>query len=251
MEIRFHIENIFFPRTFVEYLLRHGYLENMASNKFKCSVTWRLTTGILEPEDTGILGNSFQELLYCSVCIYCCGNLFIESFPSSVKGDTRTQTERWFHKPLLISRSKESGLNIIKQKYCRVYQWLKTGFRLIIGFIEHLQIITNLSISLSLIHTLCSSLQHVLSSQSALFTSGCSPAPGLTSSQVGGHLTPTSSSSNCRLKTQDSVLMAVGPHYIASARTAQRTPPQHLFHWCMRVHCGHYIAWASVYKTII
>jgi hypothetical protein len=49
-----------------------------------------------------------------------------------------------------------------------------------------------------------------------VFTSGRSPAPGLTSSQAGSHHTPTSCSSNCHLKTPS--------HYIASACTTQKTP---------------------------
>jgi hypothetical protein len=46
----------------------------------------------------------------------------------------------------------------------------------------------------------------------------------LSNSQVGGHLTPTSCSSHCRLKAQDSALMAAGSRYIASTPTIQRTP---------------------------
>jgi hypothetical protein len=44
------------------------------------------------------------------------------------------------------------------------------GFGLVIGFIEHLQIVT---IALSLIHILCSSVQHILSSVCCVFTSCC------------------------------------------------------------------------------
>jgi hypothetical protein len=44
-----------------------------------------------------------------------------------------------------------------------------------------------------------------------------------TSSQAGGHLTPTSYSSNCRLRSQDFLVMADGPRRI-SARTTQKTP---------------------------
>jgi hypothetical protein len=29
--------------------------------------------------------------------------------------------------------------------YCQVYQWLKTGFGLVIGFIDHLQVVTTIS----------------------------------------------------------------------------------------------------------
>jgi hypothetical protein len=43
------------------------------------------------------------------------------------------------------------------------------GFGLIIGFIEHLQIVTQVTIALSLSHTLCSSLQHLLILLSLLF----------------------------------------------------------------------------------
>jgi hypothetical protein len=47
-------------------------------------------------------------------------------------------------------------------------------------------------------------------------------APGLTSSQAGGHLTSTSCSSVCRLRTLP--LMAAGSNYIALARISQKTP---------------------------
>jgi hypothetical protein len=50
---------------------------------------------------------------------------------------------------------------------------------------------------------------------------GRSSATGLTSSQAGDHLTRISYTSSCRLKT---LVMAAGPRYIASARTAQKTP---------------------------
>jgi hypothetical protein len=43
-------------------------------------------------------------------------------------------------------------------------------------------------------------------------------------SQAGCHFTPTFYSSHSRLKSQDSDLMTAGPRYIASVRTAQRTP---------------------------
>jgi hypothetical protein len=55
-----------------------------------------------------------------------------------------------------------------------VFLWVWTGFGLVIGFIELLENVINVSLALSLIHTLYSSLQHIMkSSQSAVFTSRC------------------------------------------------------------------------------
>jgi hypothetical protein len=58
----------------------------------------------------------------------------------------------------------------------------------------------------------------------AASNSGRSSAPGLTSSQAGGHLTPTSFSSNCRLRTtsQWQLVLVI---YIYPARTTQKTTP--------------------------
>jgi hypothetical protein len=53
-----------------------------------------------------------------------------------------------------------------------------------------------------------------------------------------------------QLQYQDSPLMAAGPRYMASAQTTQRTQPQQLFHCCMRVSCGHYLAMVVVYRDI-
>jgi hypothetical protein len=36
-------------------------------------------------------------------------------------------------------------------RYCHVYEWLSTGFRLGIGFIDHLQVVTTTNLTLSLI----------------------------------------------------------------------------------------------------
>jgi hypothetical protein len=47
-------------------------------------------------------------------------------------------------------------------------EWPYTGFGFVIGFIEHLQIVTKVNIPLSLIHTFCSSLHYVLSLLSLL-----------------------------------------------------------------------------------
>jgi hypothetical protein len=60
-------------------------------------------------------------------------------------------------------------------KYCHVIEWLYTGFGLVIGFIEQLQIVTT---ALSLIHTLCSSLKHALSFLSLLCLHRLSPGNG-------------------------------------------------------------------------
>jgi hypothetical protein len=98
-----------------------------------------------------------------------------------------------------------------------VYEWLGTGFRLVIGFIEHLQIVTTRNYSAIAISHICSSLQDVLHPLSLLcLHQWMFPAPGPTSLKASGHLTPTSYSSFCRLKTPS--------RRIASARTAQKTP---------------------------
>jgi hypothetical protein len=52
------------------------------------------------------------------------------------------------------------------------------GFGLIIGFIEHLQIELQVTIALSLIHTLCSSLQDVLNPFSLLYRHRMPPGNG-------------------------------------------------------------------------
>jgi hypothetical protein len=71
---------------------------------------------------------------------------------------------------------------------------------LVIGFIEHLQIVTTRAIANS--HTLQFTTARIKSSQPAVSSPvDISPAPRLTSSQAGGHLTRTSHSPNCRLKS--------------------------------------------------
>jgi hypothetical protein len=67
----------------------------------------------------------------------------------------------------------------------------------------------------SVCHSLSSLLCSVKSSNN-----GRSSAPGLTSSQAGGHLTPSSCSSNFLFRT---LLIAVSHRYIISVRTAQKT----------------------------
>jgi hypothetical protein len=52
-----------------------------------------------------------------------------------------------------------TGVLQYHERYCHVYEWLYTGFGLVIGFIEHLHKVTTM---LSLIHTLYNSLQHIL-----------------------------------------------------------------------------------------
>jgi hypothetical protein len=44
--------------------------------------------------------------------------------------------------------------------------------------------------------------------------------------------------------------MTAGPRYIALARTAQRTSPQHPFHCFVRFCCDHYPATAVVNRAI-
>jgi hypothetical protein len=51
------------------------------------------------------------------------------------------------------------------------------------------------------LHTLQFTTARTKSSVCSVFTSGRSPTPGHTSSQADDHLTPTSYSSNCRLRT--------------------------------------------------
>jgi hypothetical protein len=63
-------------------------------------------------------------------------------------------------------------------------------FGLVIGFVEHLQIVTTSIIALLLIHTVCSSLQHVLSFLTVLCLHQCSQLP-FSRSQ------PTAYSSDC------------------------------------------------------
>jgi hypothetical protein len=119
---------------------------------------------------------------------------------------------------------------------------------LVIGFTEHLQIITTSTIGMSLIHTLYNSLQQALRLLSLLYLHRLSPGNGFqrrsfigfrvhvltgrrlshnsfiapTNPQAGGYLTPTSYSSRCYPKT---LVIAAAPSYIASARTAQKKSP--------------------------
>jgi hypothetical protein len=82
-----------------------------------------------------------------------------------------------------------------------VARWSVEGFGLVIGFIGHfnIQIVTTykwLSHRDECYQSRSSQLCLVMSSNSGRFS-----APGLTSLQDGGHLSPPSYSSNCRLKT--------------------------------------------------
>jgi hypothetical protein len=82
---------------------------------------------------------------------------------------------------------------------------------IVIGFIEHLQIVITSNYSATdNSHTLQFTTARTESSQSAVFTSGRSPAPGSR---------PRRLAAVSRLSSNGS-----GPRYIASARTAQRTP---------------------------
>jgi hypothetical protein len=129
-----------------------------------------------------------------------------------------------------------TGWKLFVYNYCNMYEWLLLGFGLVIGFIEHLQIITISNYcATENSHALQFTTACTKSSQSGVYSAvvrwriptlssasllmflptGNRPT---TNSQAGGHLTPTSYSSDRRLK------MAAGLHYIGSASTAQRTP---------------------------
>jgi hypothetical protein len=74
----------------------------------------------------------------------------------------------------------------------------KVGFGLVIGFIGHFNPQLMITPHRSLLHTdWCSQLWSSLRCLVTSSNSGRSSASGLTSSQTGGHLTPTSYSSNC------------------------------------------------------
>jgi hypothetical protein len=135
--------------------------------------------------------------------------------------------------------------------YCHVYRvWLQTEFGLVIGFIEHLQIVTTCNYSaIPNSHNLRFTTALTNSSRPAVSSpvDVRSPAPEITSLPTDDPLTNLLL---FYLTSQDSPLMAAGPRCIASARIAQRTPPQQLFHCCVRVFCGHYPATTVVYRAV-
>jgi hypothetical protein len=48
----------------------------------------------------------------------------------------------YLHHPPINFWMAEKNLYEIPYTYCHVYSWLKTGFGLAIGFIDHLQVVT-------------------------------------------------------------------------------------------------------------
>jgi hypothetical protein len=107
------------------------------------------------------------------------------------------------------------------------------GVGLVIRFNENLQnVTTNNYGAISNSHTLQFTTACTVFSVCCVFTSGRSPASGFTFSQAGGHLTPSSYFSNCRLKTRHSngswpSLSSLGTHRIEN--TFQK------FYCCVRV----------------
>jgi hypothetical protein len=106
--------------------------------------------------------------------------------------------------------------------YCHFYEWPYTGFRLVNRFIETYRSSLQVTTALSLIHTLCSSLQHVLNLLGLLclhqWTFLCSRAYVLAGSRPT-HINFLLFS----LPSKDSSVMAAGPHYIAWSRNSQKT----------------------------
>jgi hypothetical protein len=66
--------------------------------------------------------------------------------------------------PANLSQIMKRDLKVMS----RVYEWLWTGFGSVIGFIDHLKIVTISTVTLSLIHKLYSWLEHALSLLSLL-----------------------------------------------------------------------------------
>jgi hypothetical protein len=104
---------------------------------------------------------------------------------------------------------------------------------LVIGFAEHLEIVTTVTIALSLTHTLCSSLQQVLSLLSLLCLHQSLPGDG--SQQCP--LLPCSSS--YRLANVPQLThCSNSPAYNKPARTAQKIP-----FLCYCIHCCVPVCW--------
>jgi hypothetical protein len=120
------------------------------------------------------------------------------------------------------------------------------GFELIIEFIEHLIVVATRNynaianshiLQLTTVFSVCRALtsrcletdpNNFLCFHAHVFTGWCLSITRsllqLTNPQACDHLTPTCYSSHCRFKTLNSRVIAAAPRFMASTRTAQKTP---------------------------
>jgi hypothetical protein len=162
-----------------------------------------------------------------------------------------------------------SGLRQCAVWYCHVYEWLYTGFRLVIGFFKHLRIVTTSNcIGLSLIHTLYNSLQQALSLLSLLYLHRLSPGSGFQRRSFLSYRVRTLTGRRLSHNSLNSRLVLLvtprhGPHKNTSPSSSSIVVSRscradrvdnvayQLLHWCMlRICCGHYVATAVVYRVV-